>query len=424
MIRPWERLLAVTTETEPMPIPDSIREEWEILTGGTVDVLPAEQLRDRLLEARAQGRPLRIKLGADPSAPDLHLGHSVQLNKLRQFQDLGHQVVFIIGDFTARIGDPTGKNETRPPLTREDVEVFAATYLDQIFLILDPARTEIVRNGDWFDKMHFNDVIRLASRYTVARMLERDDFSKRYAEGRPIHVHEFLYPLVQGWDSVEVRADLELGGTDQKFNLLVGRELMREMNMAPQCIMTLPLLVGLDGVHKMSKSLGNYIGLTEPPQEIFGKAMSVPDEMMRDYLVLTLGYRPAAGDLLLAEVAAGSLHPRDLKARIAGELVARYHGQPAAREALDHFNRVFKERELPEQIEEVELPLDGAAAMPLLRVLVLAGLAASGGEARRLIQQGGVSMNGERIADHQVELAAGEHLVRVGKRQFRRIHLT
>ncbi len=414
----------MTTETEPLPIPESIRAEWEILTSGTVDVLPAEQFRDRLLEARAQNRPIRIKLGADPTAPDLHVGHSVQLNKLKQFQDLGHQVVFILGDFTASIGDPTGKNETRPPLSWEAIEENAKTYLDQIFMILDRDKTEVVRNSSWFNKMNFGQVIKLASRYTVARMLERDDFSKRYTDGRPIHVHEFLYPLVQGWDSVEVRADIELGGTDQKFNLLVGRELMREMGMAPQCIMTLPLLVGLDGVNKMSKSLGNYIGLTEPPDEIFGKTMSVPDEMMRDYLVLALGYQEAAANALIADVSVGKLHPRDLKARIGRELVARYHGEAAAKQAAENFDRMFKAKETPAEIETAALDSAGTGKMALSKMMVAAGLAASNSEARRLIEQGGVSLDNERATDPRAEIAAGQYLLKVGKRQFKRIQLT
>lgn len=414
----------MTTEIEPLPIPESIREEWEILTSGTVDVLPAEQFRDRLLEARAQNRPIRIKLGADPTAPDLHVGHSVQLNKLKQFQELGHQVVFILGDFTGSIGDPTGKNETRPPLSWEEIEANAKTYLDQIFMILDRDKTEVVRNSTWFKKMNFSDVIKLASRYTVARMLERDDFSKRYAEGRPIHVHEFLYPLVQGWDSVEVRADIELGGTDQKFNLLVGRELMREMNMAPQCIMTLPLLVGLDGVNKMSKSLGNYIGITEPADEIFGKTMSVPDEMMRDYLVLALGYKEAEANRLISDVSVGKLHPRDLKARIGRELVARYHGEAAGRQAAENFDRMFREKELPAEIESTALDSAGAGKMALSKMMVSAGLAGSNSEARRLIEQGGVTVNSERASDARAELERGEYLLKVGKRQFKRIQLT
>jgi tyrosyl-tRNA synthetase len=410
---------------DSIKIPAEIREEWEILTAGTVDVLPAEDFRDKLLKAKRENRPLRIKLGADPSAPDLHLGHSVQLNKLRQFQELGHQVVFIVGDFTARIGDPTGKSETRPALSAEAVAQNAATYMDQLWLILDRAKTEVVWNGSWFDTMCFTDVIKLASQYTVARMLERDDFSKRYADNRPIHIHEFLYPLVQGYDSVMVRADLELGGTDQKFNLLVGRELMREADMDPQCIMTLPLLVGLDGVHKMSKSLGNYIGLTESADEIFGKAMSVPDEMMRDYLVLTLGYKPVQAEGLLSAVEAGQLHPRDLKARIGEELAAKYRGPEAGAAARERFDRVFKEREIPENIDSITLECDNGS-LAMLKVLThpAVGLAKSGGEARRLIQQGGVSLDGQKITAQDHNLRPGEYLLKVGKRHFKRINLT
>jgi tyrosyl-tRNA synthetase len=411
-------------QSPALVIPDSIREEWEILTSGTVECLPAEELRDKLVEAKKTGRPLRIKLGADPSAPDLHLGHTVQLNKLRQFQRLGHQVVFIVGDFTASIGDPTGRNEARPALSCEAIAQNAKTYLDQIFKILDPAKTEVVRNSDWLAPMRFADVVRLASQHTVARMLERDDFSKRYADGRPIFIHEFLYPLVQGYDSVVVRADVEIGGTDQKFNLLVGRELMREAGMAPQCIMTLPLLVGLDGVDKMSKSKGNYIGIGEAPGEIFGKAMSAPDSQMRDYLALTLGYREAEADRMLREVEAGALHPRDLKARIAAELVERYHGAAAAAEAREGFDRLFRQKEIPDAIEEATLALGEDGTLGVLAMLTQAGLTSSNGEARRLIAGGGVKLDGEKLDDALVALDAGEYLVQVGKRRFKRIRLT
>lgn len=408
---------------ETFEVPASIREEWEIITSGTVDALPLVELRDKLLKAKRENRPLRVKLGADPSAPDLHVGHSVPINKLRQFQDLGHQVVFIVGDFTAQIGDPTGKSDTRKALTQEQVAANAQTYLEQIFLILDRDKTEIVHNRDWFDPMTFTDVIRLASQYTVARMLERDDFHKRYTDGRPIHIHEFLYPLVQGYDSVMVKADIEIGGTDQKFNLLVGRELMREAGMEPQCILTLPLLVGLDGVNKMSKSLGNYIGLTDPPNEIFGKSMSVPDEMMHDYLVLALSKPEAEADRLLADVEEGRLHPRDLKASIGEQLVARYHGQDAGKAAREHFDRVFKEGQLPDTIEEVTVASeDGKLWTP--RIMVSAGLAKSNGEARRLIQQGGVSVDGEKLTTPETHLPTGNYLFKVGKRNFKQIKLT
>jgi tyrosyl-tRNA synthetase len=411
--------------TDPLSIaiPESIRAEWDIVTAGAVDVLPAEELRDRLLAVKKEGRPLRVKLGADPSAPDLHLGPTVQLNKLRQFQDLGHQVVFIVGDFTARIGDPTGRSETRKALSPEQIESNAATYLDQVFKILDPAKTEVRRNADWLAKMTFDEVVRLTSQYTVARMLERDDFAKRYAEQRPIHIHEFLYPLVQGYDSIAVRADIEIGGTDQKFNLLVGRELMREAGMIPQCILTLPLLVGLDGVNKMSKSLGNHIGITEPPTEIFGKAMSTPDAMMRDYLVLTLGYPRAEADGLLADVGAGRLHPRELKARIATELVGRYHGPEAAKAAAEGFDRQFRDKKLPEQIEEAVLATEGGK-MGILAVLSATGMVASNSEGRRLIRQGGVRLEGRQLEDEKLTLSPGEYLVQVGKLRYKRIRLT
>jgi tyrosyl-tRNA synthetase len=411
------------TAGEPLEIPDALREEWEILTAGAVDVLPAKELLARLIESREKKKPLRVKLGLDPSAPDLHVGHTIVINKLQQFQRFGHQVVVIVGDFTARIGDPTGKSETRPQLTLDQVRENAQTYLDQIFLILDRDKTEVVRNGEWFEPMTMNDVVRLASRYTVARMLERDDFSKRYRDGRPIHIHEFLYPLVQGYDSIMVRSDIEIGGTDQKFNLLVGRDLMEQEGMRGQCILTTPLLVGLDGVQKMSKSLGNAIGLTDPPEDIFGKAMSVPDELMKDYLLLALAYPPREVERLLDEAQNGTIHPRDLKARIARELTARYHGEEAARGAEAHFDKVFRSGENPDEIEESRLRLEGST-LRLTSALVGAGLAKSNGEAKRLIRQGGVRVDDARISDEDHELPAGAYLVRVGKRHFRRIHLS
>ncbi len=403
--------------------PEALQAEWETLTSGVVDLLPEAEFLERLIEARRQGRPLRVKLGLDPSAPDLHVGHTVVINKLVQFQSFGHQVVVIVGDFTARIGDPTGKSETRRALSLEETRANAQTYLDQIFLILDRSRTEVLRNSEWLEPMKMNEVISLASKYTVARMLEREDFAQRFRSGRPIHIHEFLYPLVQGYDSIMVRADVELGGTDQKFNLLVGRDLMAEAGLRGQCIMTTPLLVGLDGVQKMSKSLGNAIGLTEPPAEIYGKAMSIPDSMMRDYLLLALGYRPGEVEPSLAAVAAGELHPRDLKARIARELVERYHGEEAARAAEARFDTIHRRREVPEAVEETVIPASGPS-MPLVEVLVRSGMAASKGQARRLIRQGGVTVNQTRAASEEAELGPGVHLVKVGKRHFQRIRLT
>lgn len=411
------------SELQPPPeIPDDLREEWDVLTAGAVDVLPAKDFLDRLLESRKEKRPLRIKLGLDPSAPDLHVGHTVVINKLRQFQDFGHQVVVIVGDFTASIGDPTGKSETRKALSLEETQANAQTYLDQIFLVLDRDKTEVVRNSEWLAPLTMTEVIKLASRYTVARMLERDDFSKRYREQRPIYIHEFLYPLVQGYDSVQVRADVELGGTDQKFNLLVGRTLMEAEKMRPQCIMTMPLLVGLDGVHKMSKSLGNAIGLTEEPAEIFGKAMSVPDEMMPDYFALVLSYRPAEVDAFMRDLKEGRVHPRDLKARMARELVARYHGDEAAAHAESQFDTVFRSGGVPDEIEEVSLSL-GGDSIRLVDVLARAGLAESKGQAKRLIRQGGVSVEEEKIGSEDHTLSAGNYLIRVGKRKFRRVTL-
>ena len=406
----------------PPDVPPELREEWDVLTSGAIDVLPEKDFLARLVESRKEKRPLRIKLGLDPSAPDLHVGHTIVINKLRQFQDFGHQVVVIVGDFTASIGDPTGKSETRKALTLEETRANAQTYLDQIFLVLDRKKTEVVRNSDWLAPLTMTEVIKLASRYTVARMLERDDFSNRYKEQRPIHIHEFLYPLVQGYDSVQVRADVELGGTDQKFNLLVGRALMEAEKMPPQCIMTMPLLVGLDGVQKMSKSLGNAIGLTEEPTEIFGKAMSVPDEMMAEYFLLVLSYRAADVDALMKDAKEGRVHPRDLKARMARELVARYHGEEASVQAESQFNTVFRSGGVPDQIEEVSLTLDGDS-IRLVDVLAQAGLAESKGQAKRLIKQGGVSVEDEKITSQDHTLSPGQYLIRVGKRKFRRVSL-
>jgi tyrosyl-tRNA synthetase len=412
-----------TSPDQAPEIPDSLRKEWETLKAGTVEILPETGFRDRLVDSRKAGRPLRVKLGADPSAPDLHLGHSVVLNKLRQFQDFGHHVIFIIGDFTASIGDPTGKSETRPSLTSAEVSEHARSYLEQVFLILDRDKTEVVENSSWFKDMSFSDVIKLTSQYTVARMLERDDFEKRYRENRAIHIHEFLYPLVQGYDSIEVRADIEVGGTDQKFNLLVGRDLMREAGMNPQCIMTMPLLTGLDGVHKMSKSLGNYIGLTDTPADIFGKTMSIPDDMMKDYLVLTLGYMAEAAHGLLGQVSDNQIHPRDLKARISRELTERYHGPDQARLAEEQFNKVFRQKENPDEIKTISLEGEPGRT-PVFRMMVGAGLAASNAEAKRLIKGGGVSLDGQKISDQSQVVEKTEFLLKVGKRHFKRIRLT
>ena len=380
-----------------------------------------ELLVDGELIARLEsGRPLRIKAGFDPTAPDLHLGHTVLINKLRHFQDLGHHIMFLIGDFTGLIGDPTGKNVTRPPLAREQILENAKTYKEQVFKILDPERTEIVFNSTWFDDLGAAGMIRLAAQHTVARMLERDDFAKRYAGGLPIAIHEFLYPLCQGYDSVAMRADVELGGTDQKFNLLVGRELQNLYGQAPQCVLTMPLLEGLDGVNKMSKSMGNYIGINEAPREIFGKVMSISDELMWRYFDL-LSFRDSAEiERLEAEVVAGR-NPRDVKVMLAQELVARFHTRQAAEDALSEFEARFRQGVLPDDMPELMLRGDGRP-LALIRILKQAGLTGSTSEAMRMIEQGAVRANGERVSDKARAVAAGETIVlQVGKRRFAKV---
>ena len=366
------------------------------------------------------GRALRVKAGFDPTAPDLHLGHTVLINKLKHLQDLGHHVIFLIGDFTGMIGDPSGRNATRPPLTRADVHENAATYAEQVFKILDRTRTEVAFNSAWMEKLGAADMIRLASTYTVARMLERDDFQKRYQARHPIAVHEFLYPFVQGYDSVALKADLELGGTDQKFNLLMGREVQKHFGQPPQCILTMPLLEGLDGANKMSKSLGNYVGVTEPPGEIFGKLMSISDELMWRYVELLSFEPPATVQVWKKEVAAGR-NPREVKVTFAMEIVARFHGQSAAKAAAADFEARFRRDEIPEDIREVRLSASGAG-LALPQLLKQAGLTASTSEALRMIEQGGVRINGEKVSDKALVIAHGERcVVQVGKRKFARV---
>jgi tyrosyl-tRNA synthetase len=358
---------------------------------------------------------LRIKLGLDPTAPDLHLGHTVVINKLRDFQRLGHQVQFLIGDFTGMIGDPTGKNQTRPPLTREEIEKNAKTYREQVFKILDPDQTQILFNSEWSDKLGAEGIIRLASRYTVSQLLERDDFSKRFGQEKPIALHELLYPLMQGYDSVAMKADVELGGTDQKFNLLVGRELQRSFGQEPQCILTMPLLEGLDGKEKMSKSLGNYVGIAEPPQEIFGKLMSIADELMWRYIDL-LSFEPV--EKIRAWKAE---HPRDVKVRFAKEIVARFHSAAAAERAETDFASRFREGEMPEDMPEVTLKAP-AGGILIAQLLKQANLTPSTSEAQRMIEQGGVKLDGERVSDKALKIPAGRTVVaQVGKRKFGRI---
>jgi len=395
------------------------KKQLETIKRGTSGIITEGELLNKLATAAAKGRPLRIKAGFDPTAPDLHLGHTVLIQKLKHFQDLGHHVLLLIGDFTGMIGDPTGKSETRKPLTREDVKANAKTYTSQVFRILDESKTEVVFNSEWMERLNAVDMINLASRYTVARMLERDDFQKRYSEGRPIAIHEFIYPLIQGYDSVVLKSDVELGGTDQLFNLLVGRELQREMGQEPQAVITMPLLEGTDGVQKMSKSLGNYIGITEPASEIFGKVMSISDELMLKYYELL----SSVDEDRLSAIRAGAVHPRDAKASLASELVERYWGAEAAVKAAEDFRNLFRKKEVPDDVEE--LTLSAAEGTGLARALVASGLASSTSEARRLVEQGGVKLDGEKATDWKAELPRNKALlVQVGKRFFRKITLS
>ncbi len=397
----------------------AVDEAMSILSRGTEEILVEEALRKKL----AKGRPLRIKAGFDPTAPDLHLGHTVLINKLRQFQQLGHEVLFLIGDFTGMIGDPTGKNVTRKPLSRDEVLDNARTYEEQIFTMLSPEHTLVVFNSSWMGEMRAADLIQLAARQTVARMLERDDFSRRFKSGQPIAIHEFLYPLVQGYDSVALKADVELGGTDQKFNLLVGRQLQEAYGQEPQVVITMPLLEGLDGVQKMSKSLGNYVGVAEPPDQMFGKLMSISDDLMWRYFELL-------SDATLEEIAgwrrsvAEGVNPRDIKFRLGEEMVARFHGKAAATRAREDFIARFQQGAMPDEIPEVSVvPRD--AGLPIANLLKDAGLVKSTSDALRLIDQGGVRIDGERVEDRGLSIPAGTvHVFQVGKRRFMRVSVT
>ena len=404
------------------PIFPPVEEQLERIRTGTEELLPEPELITKLERSRRDGKPLAVKCGYDPTRPDLHVGHAVTLRKLRDFQELGHDVIFVIGSFTAMIGDPSGRSETRPPLSREEVEANAETFADQVYLLLDRERTSIRYNSEWLDEFSFEDVLRLASRYTMARMLERDDFRHRYEAGNPIAIHELLYPLAQAYDSVALEADVELGGTDQKFNLLVARDIQREFGQEPQVVVTLPLLEGTDGVLKMSKSYGNAIGLTEPPEEMYGKTMSIPDRLIVKYYRLALGAPPAEVAEVERRLADGA-NPRDLKRRLARELVAVYHDAAAARTAEAHFDRLFVEHGLPDEVPEVTVSLTEPDA-PLPWILRQAGLAASTSEGRRLVEQGGVSVDRERVDDPDRRLAAGTSvLLQVGKRRFARVRL-
>ncbi len=400
----------------------SIEEQLEYLKRGVVDLIREDDLRRKLARSAETGHPLRVKLGADPTAPDLHLGHTVVLRKLRQFQELGHTVIFLIGDFTGMIGDPTGRSVTRPPLSREEIEANAETYKQQVFKILDPERTVIEFNSRWLGALRSEEWIRLTAKVTVAQILEREDFQKRLREGSPISLHELLYPVAQAYDSVMLGADVELGGTDQKFNLLVGRDLQREFGQEPQVVMTVPLLVGTDGVQKMSKSYGNYIGITEPPEQIYGKIMSISDEVMWTYYELLTDVPPEELARWRAEADAGRLNPRDVKAQLARRLVAEFHSEAAARRAEEEFTRIFRERGLPSEIPVFHLAASVGERVELARVLVNSGLAPSMREARRLIEQGGVQVDGERLADPRAYIVVKpEFIVQVGKRRFLRI---
>lgn len=408
-----------TTLSSDLPITPSVRRALDIARRGCDELLVEADFIRKLTRAEATGQALRIKLGLDPTAPDLHLGHTVVLNKMRQLQDLGHTVIFLIGDFTAMIGDPSGRNVTRPPLTREQIESNARTYFEQASLVLDPSRTEIRYNSEWSDPLGARGMIQLASRYTLARMLERDDFTKRYKGGLPISVHELLYPLMQGYDSVALKSDLELGGTDQKFNLLVGRELQKEYGQEPQCILTMPLLEGLDGVEKMSKSKGNTVGITDAPADMFGKLMSISDDLMWKYYEL-LSSSSIEEIAALREACRNGHNPRDAKVRLAGEMVARFHGAAAAQAAREGFEARFARGVLPDDIQEVHV---AGAPLGISQLLRQAGLAASGSEALRNIEQGGVRINGERVADKALKLDAGTYVVQVGKRRAARVIL-
>ncbi len=394
--------------------------QFELIKSGANEIIPEEELIKKLKLSASTGKPLRVKAGFDPTAPDLHLGHTVLINKLKTFQQLGHQVIFLIGDFTGMIGDPTGKNQTRPPLTRAQVLENAQTYKEQIFKLLDEEKTQIVFNSKWMLPMSAQDLIKLCSHYTIARMLERNDFSKRYADNRPISIHEFIYPLIQGYDSVELQADIELGGTDQKFNLLVGRELQRDYKQSPQVIITLPLLEGVDGVEKMSKSLGNYIGVTEPAAVMFAKLMSIPDDLMIKYYRLLTGLTPDKINKIEQELAAGGLHPRQAKKDLALLIVTTYHSVQEAKAAEDEFERIHKLRQLPEDIPQISIKVeDDKNCIWIVTMLTKSGLAQSGSQARRLIKQGGVKLNQQKVSDANLELPLyKEYILQVGRRRF------
>lgn len=397
----------------------SAAEQFRLISHGVADLLPEDEFKKKLEKSVATNTPLIVKLGLDPTAPDIHLGHTVVLRKLKLFQDFGHKVIILIGDFTARIGDPTGKSVTRPPLTEEQVITNAKTYQEQIFKVLDPEKTEVRFNSEWLSKLDFADVLKLASKYTVARMLERDDFHKRYTEGRPISIHEFMYPLMQGYDSIALKADVEFGGTDQTFNLLMGRHLQGEEGMPEQTIITMPILEGLDGVQKMSKSLGNYIGISEAPSEMYGKAMSIPDELMMRYFMLVTDMSIEEQEQLSKDLESGAAHPRDVKMKLAHTIVRLYHGEEAANFGQDEFVRVFQKHAMPTDIPEYKVAITEEPVF-VPQLLSDAGLTASNGEARRSIKAGAFKINGEKCNEEHIVLKDGM-VLQVGKRKFIKI---
>ncbi|MEG6617069.1 tyrosine--tRNA ligase [Peptococcaceae bacterium 1198_IL3148] len=405
-------------------VEQNLEKQLEIIKRGTAEIVPENELIEKLKKSIKEDKPLQVKLGLDPTAPDIHLGHTVVLQKLKQLQDLGHQVIILLGDYTGRIGDPTGKSEARKQLTEEQVLANARTYEEQIFKILDPDKTRVVFNSQWLAHLTFEEVINLTAKYTVARMLEREDFHKRYQEGLPISIHEFLYPLMQGYDSVSLEADIELGGTDQKFNLLMGRHLQKEYGQEPQIAIMMPILEGLDGVNKMSKSLGNYIGIDEPANEMYGKTMSIPDQLMVRYFELVTQVPLEEVRAIEAGLQDGSLHPRDVKMRLGREIITIYHGTEAALQAEEGFKKVFQQRELPDEIPEFKITdavmEEGKIVLP--KLLVAANLVSSNSEARRLVKQNAVKLNGETVQDPNMrfDFASGT-IIKVGKRKFAKL---
>lgn len=398
----------------------SIKEQIDVIKKGTEELISEDELVIKLKRSLQTGEPIRVKQGFDPTAPDIHLGHTVGIRKLREFQELGHKIVLIIGDYTGMIGDPSGKSETRPRLTYEKVMENAKTYEEQFFKILDRSQTEIHYNGEWFAKMQFDDIMSLAAKFTVARILERDDFTKRYKEGIPISLHEFFYPLMQGYDSVAIRSDIELGATEQKFNLLAARHVQREYNQDPQVVLTLPVLEGIDGTQRMSKSLGNYVGIDEAPTEMFGKIMSIPDNLIEKYFTLVTDYSLEQLESVRQRLLNPNLNPMDIKKELAGTIVAMYYDDEAAEQAQQSFEQVFSRKELPDDINEIMIKSEDNSPV-LVKILTANGIVASNGEGKRLIRQGAVRVNDEKITDINFELGIGDFIVKVGKRRFIKI---